>query len=156
MIRIRNESDLQNWFKKSYKKIGFSKIIRYDEGGFPDFVVLEGNKKVKIELEIKSSNFLLHKHPIKKVDKVICIEKDVNLKIPIIELSNMKLVRPIFKSPYSLSNQFYNLIKKEKVLVTSEVSKNLNLSWNAAESYLKDLVIEGKIDRIKKEGLIYG
>lgn len=28
MIKIRNESDFRNWFKKNYGELGFSKIIK--------------------------------------------------------------------------------------------------------------------------------
>ena len=43
-------------------------------------------------------------------------------------------------------------IKKEKVVTTGEVAGFLDVSWNSADSWLKDLVIEGKIERIKKNG----
>lgn len=153
MIKIRNEKDFENWFKKNYKKLGFSKIIRYNQQRFPDFVVMQGNKKVKIELEIKSSNFLLHKHPINKVDKVICIEKDADLNIPIILLNNFKLVSNLNKTPYSFEAQIYKLFEKEKILVTSEIAKELNINAATAQSALIELVLEGKVERIKKEGV---
>jgi predicted HTH transcriptional regulator len=44
-------------------------------------------------------------------------------------------------------------IKKNKVVTSSEIANLLKISWNTADSYLKDLVIEGKIERIKKEGV---
>jgi len=44
-------------------------------------------------------------------------------------------------------------IESSKVVTSSEVAKFLKVSWNTAESYLKDLVIEGKIERIKKLGV---
>jgi predicted ArsR family transcriptional regulator len=44
-------------------------------------------------------------------------------------------------------------IKKERVVSSSDVAKLLKISWNTADSQLKDLVIEGKIERIKKEGM---
>ena len=153
MIRIRNESDLQNWFKKNYKKLGFSKILRYDEGKFPDFIMLENGQKIRVELEIKSSNFLLHKHSINKVDKVICIKKDVKLDVPIIELKNFQLVPYNSKTLYSLQNQILNEIKRSKIVTSSEISKKLKLNWNTAESYLKELLIERKVIRIKKAGV---
>ncbi len=45
-----------------------------------------------------------------------------------------------------------SLIRKEKVVSSNEIAKFLKISWNTADSYLKDLVIEGKLNRIKKEG----
>ena len=45
------------------------------------------------------------------------------------------------------------LIKKSKVVTSSEVAKFLKISWNTADSYLKELLIEGVVLRIKKEGV---
>ncbi len=44
------------------------------------------------------------------------------------------------------------LIREKRIVTSSEAAKFLKVSWNTADSYLKDLVIEGKIERIKKEG----
>jgi len=44
-------------------------------------------------------------------------------------------------------------MKSVEVVTSSEIAKLLKISWNTADSYLKDLVIEGKIKRIKKEGV---
>ena len=45
------------------------------------------------------------------------------------------------------------LIKKEKIVTSSEIANYLNISWNTAEKYLLELVIDGKIDKIKKVGV---
>ncbi|MEK6844027.1 MAG: hypothetical protein AABX83_01225 [Nanoarchaeota archaeon] len=153
MIRIGNEGDFGNWFRKNYKKLGFSSIFKDNKDRFPDFTMLENNKKIRVELEIKSSNFLLHKHSINDVDKVICIEKDIELKVPIIVVDNIKLIKFDSESPYSIKSQVNNLFKKNVIVTTSEVAKLLKISWNTAESYLKDLVIDNKLRRIKKEGV---
>ena len=44
-------------------------------------------------------------------------------------------------------------IKKEGVITSSELAKLLKVSWNTAEKYLLEAVIEGKIRKIKKEGV---
>jgi predicted HTH transcriptional regulator len=44
-------------------------------------------------------------------------------------------------------------IKKNKVVTSSEVANYLKISWNTADSYLKELLIEGKVERIKKKGV---
>jgi Mn-dependent DtxR family transcriptional regulator len=46
-----------------------------------------------------------------------------------------------------------DLIKKNEVVTSSEVAKELEVSWNTAESYLKELAMMDKIRRIKKEGV---
>jgi len=156
MIRIRNELDFINWFKKNYQKLGFSKILKSNPNGFPDFIMLEGDKKVRVELEIKSSNFNLHNHPIKDVDKVICIIEDIKLDVPIIKVEGMKLVKWGDKdSFYSIKRQIYNLFKKDRteVFTTSEVASIFNISWNTAERVLLDLAVDNKIQRIKKQGV---
>ena len=43
-------------------------------------------------------------------------------------------------------------IRKERVVTTGEVAEFLRVSWNSADSWLKDLAIDGKVERIKKEG----
>lgn len=45
------------------------------------------------------------------------------------------------------------LIKRNKVVTSSEVAKFLKVSWNTADSYLKELLIEKKVERIKKDGV---
>lgn len=51
------------------------------------------------------------------------------------------------------SKKVMDYIKRNRVVTSSEIAKFLKVSWNTADSYLKDLVIEGKIERIKKEGV---
>jgi len=49
-------------------------------------------------------------------------------------------------------NKIIGYIRREVAVTSSEIAKLLKISWNTAESYLKDLVIEGKIRR-KTEGV---
>lgn len=44
-------------------------------------------------------------------------------------------------------------LKKERVITSSELAKYIGVSWNTAEKYLLELVIEGYIEKIKKEGV---
>jgi Mn-dependent DtxR family transcriptional regulator len=46
-----------------------------------------------------------------------------------------------------------DFIRGKKVVTSSEVAKFLKVSWNTADSYLKELLIEKKAERIKKEGV---
>ena len=46
-----------------------------------------------------------------------------------------------------------DLIKREKIVTSSEVATTLGVSWNTAEKYLLELIIDGKIERIKKIGV---
>jgi len=51
------------------------------------------------------------------------------------------------------SKKILDFVKKNKVVTSSEIAKYLNLSWNTADKYLLDLVIDKKIERIKKSGV---
>jgi len=44
-------------------------------------------------------------------------------------------------------------LTEKRVITTSEIAKFLKVSWNTAEKYLLELVIEGEIVKIKKEGV---
>jgi len=44
-------------------------------------------------------------------------------------------------------------LKKERVITSSEIAKYIQVSWNTAEKYLLELVIDGYIEKIKKEGV---
>lgn len=46
-----------------------------------------------------------------------------------------------------------DFLRKERVVTSSEIAKYLKVSWNTAEKKLLELVIEGKIEKIKKEGV---
>jgi Mn-dependent DtxR family transcriptional regulator len=52
---------------------------------------------------------------------------------------------------YNHNKRILDFLKKKRVITTSELAKYLNISWNTAEKYLLELVIEGKIEKIKKE-----
>lgn len=51
------------------------------------------------------------------------------------------------------NKKIVDFIKKEKVVTSSEIAKQLKVSWNTAEKYLLELIIEGKIIKIKKLGV---
>ena len=44
-------------------------------------------------------------------------------------------------------------LKEKKVLTTSELARQLKISWNTAEKMLLELVIDGKLERLKKLGV---
>lgn len=45
------------------------------------------------------------------------------------------------------------LLKEKRVITTSELAKHLKISWNTAEKILLELIIDGKVEKIKKEGV---
>ena len=52
-----------------------------------------------------------------------------------------------------IQKKVLKLLGDEKVITSSELAKHLGISWNTAEKYLLELIIEGKIVKIKKEGV---
>ena len=51
------------------------------------------------------------------------------------------------------SKKILDYIKKERVVTSSDVAGFLKISWNTAERYLMELVLENKVERIKKAGV---
>ena len=51
------------------------------------------------------------------------------------------------------SKKIISLMRKERIVTSSEIAGMLGVSWNTAEKYLLELVIEGKVERIKKVGV---
>jgi len=82
-----SEADIDAWFVKNYKLLGFDKILKRQWNKTPDYIMLKNGKKVKVELEFKASDFILHKHSPKDVDIVYCGIKDVTLPVKTVELS---------------------------------------------------------------------
>lgn len=51
------------------------------------------------------------------------------------------------------NGKILELISRDRIVTTSDIAKTLGISWNTADSYLKELLIEGKLERIKKRGV---
>ena len=52
-----------------------------------------------------------------------------------------------------IRKKILSYLGKERVITSSELAKHLKVSWNTAEKYLLELVIESKIIKIKKQGV---
>lgn len=44
-------------------------------------------------------------------------------------------------------------LKENKVITSSELADYLKVSWNTADRYLIELVLDNKIERVKKKGV---
>lgn len=53
----------------------------------------------------------------------------------------------------SHSHKLLQLLKELRVVTSSEAARALKVSWNTADNYLKELLIEGKVERLKKQGV---
>lgn len=106
MKTVRTEREFANWFRKNFKKLGFSKIVRGDISRFPDFIMLRDDKEVRVELETIASNFIAHKHNINDVDEIVCLVKDVVLDKPTFVVKDIKFEGNI-KVTLSINSKVY-------------------------------------------------
>jgi len=127
---MKNEFEFKKWFENNYTKLGYNKIIRKDNGTFPDFIMMKDGKRIRVELETMSSNFKLHKHPINKVDEIVCIKKDVDLDVHTIEVSELDF-QPIQRICVTLDESTIEILKK---LVKDGKYRSLS---HAAEELIK-------------------
>lgn len=44
-------------------------------------------------------------------------------------------------------------IGKQRVITSSELANHLHISWNTAEKYLLELLIDGEVEKFKKSGV---
>jgi len=51
------------------------------------------------------------------------------------------------------NRKIIDFIEEKEVITSSELAKFLKISWNTADKYLLELTLEGKVYRIKKEGV---
>jgi Mn-dependent DtxR family transcriptional regulator len=54
---------------------------------------------------------------------------------------------------HNYKGKIKNYMKKERVITSSELAKELSVSWNTAEKYLLELALDNVIERIKKKGV---
>jgi hypothetical protein len=94
-MEIKSEKEMSNWFKDNYYLFGFKRIIKENKNSFPDFIMEDKDGEVRVELEIKSSCFLLHKHNKELVDVVFCIDKDKDIGVPVIEIEDLNFDKKI-------------------------------------------------------------
>ena len=139
MKNIKNESDFKKWFEKNFRKLGYSKIIRKDNGNFPDFIMLKNNKKISVELETLSSNFILHKHDKNKVNEIVCIKNDIDINIPTKEVKELRYIGGKRRISATVDEETANIIN---LLVKNEDFRNKS---HLIETAIKLLAKEEKI-----------
>ena len=53
----------------------------------------------------------------------------------------------------NVHNKIFDFVKKNRVVTSSEIAKEVDINWNTAEKYLLELALESKIEKIKKLGV---
>jgi Mn-dependent DtxR family transcriptional regulator len=56
-------------------------------------------------------------------------------------------------SGYDFKKEVMKLVESSKVVTTSEIAEELEVSWNTAEKHLLELTLDNKITRMKKAGV---
>lgn len=109
--KFSNEDQFSRWFLENYNLIGFTQIYKQNRASFPDFVMIKDDKKVRVELETASSNFIKHGHDATEVDLIICLVKDIELPVEILEINMFEFKTPK-KSSVQLSNKTLALLNE--------------------------------------------
>lgn len=158
IIKVKNEFEMKKWFEKNFKKLGYSQIINKDGGIFPDFVMLRDGKKVRVELETISSNFLLHNHNITKVDELVCIEKNIDFFI-VIEASRLpykEILEDDEVKPTFLGNKENIKLNKNDIKIIKELARNARMPIIDISSKTKLSVetVRYSIKKLESSGII--
>jgi len=57
------------------------------------------------------------------------------------------------KKRKNIDKRILDLVREQRVVTTSEVAKELKVSWNTAEKHMMELLVEYKLLRLKKAGV---
>jgi len=109
---ITCEKELSKWFIKNHKSLGYEEIVKNNNGRFPDFTMKKGGKDIGVELETLSSNFILHKHNKNEVDEVVCVKKDKELGVKIIEASELEFIPRMTRVSATISQSTKEIIEE--------------------------------------------
>ncbi|UCD03660.1 MAG: DUF977 family protein [Candidatus Woesearchaeota archaeon] len=53
----------------------------------------------------------------------------------------------------NIHSKILRFIRREEVITSSELADYLKVSWNTADKYLIELLVDGKVKRFKKKGV---
>ncbi len=140
-IIVKSEVEFDKWFKNNFKKLGYNNIIKKNKNKFPDYIMQKGNKELRVELELRLSNFMLHKHSIKGVDEVLCINKDSKLPVKTIEIKELTYEPDKVKRVSIILDDYQlELLKSLKGFGKKEAEKvkNILLAYLSEKGYLED------------------
>jgi predicted HTH transcriptional regulator len=65
-------------------------------------------------------------------------------------------IRKFVSKEVSIKGKWSKILQfalESQVVTTSEIASKFKISWNTAEKYLLELTLEGKISRLKKQGV---
>ena len=62
--------------------------------------------------------------------------------------NNIKSIIPTYILMNIPRNKIIKFVREKRVITSSELAEFLKISWNTAEKYLLELLIENKVERI--------
>ncbi len=71
----------------------------------------------------------------------------------IVAIHIFKHIEYNMKTHNNKEKSILKFVRENKVITSSELARFLKMSWNTADKYLLELTLEGKIQRIKKQGV---
>ena len=150
--RIKNEEEFEKWFENNFIGLGYEKIIKKNKKRFPDYIMLKGNRRIRVELETKSSNFVLHNHDKRKVDIVICIDDDINLGLPTIEITELRYKSNIERISATIDKKTSEII--QELLKSGRYRNKSHLIEEAINNFLlKNGIKKNEEPRPKGRGI---
>lgn len=94
--RIENpssEAQVREWFAAHIAEFEYSVIV--SQLAFPDCILSDAaGNRIRAEFEYRSGNFVAHGHPADGCDLVVCWNHNLNLPLPVLELSKRILHQP--------------------------------------------------------------
>ena len=141
-------------FGKIHEFFGFEVLRMQDR--FPDAVLRKNNVNFRTELEFKSSNFKLHKHPINKCDLIICWTHDwEDCPLKIIELNKYFIENPNKELQANIEREMSDieitkrLMKKRPNRTIENIDKQIGILKKVKRELKKETKI--KEDPIKEK-----
>lgn len=107
--KFSDERTFHKWVGNNFHLFGFDSLLESNYHKSPDLVMTKNGKKIKVEVETLSSNFILHKHDPNEIDLVICLIKNKELPVKTIEIEPFEFEL----GPDSITKTSVNLSKKQ-------------------------------------------
>lgn len=139
--KFTDESEFHAWFTFHYSLFGFDEIIKSQRTKYPDIIAMKNGKEVRIELEIYSSNFIVHKHDPAGVDLVICLIKDKDLPVETIEIPTFDCLPKDIIKHISCSDETFEKFRMYQNLLQLKYPKD-----NVTQNYTMKKLMEGNIE----------
>lgn len=123
------EKDIQNYFESHFKRYGFDRVKKTVIDG--NFIGWKKDKQYKIEIERKSSNFLLHGHDPDKINVILVLinDRDIGCKEKIMQIEQSHFL------------EWANAFKEDELIAKQKAVNEITFDTEIKETN-KELVIK--------------